>query len=203
MGLRERKKQETRDALSWSAVRLIIERGYDKVLVEDVATAAGVSPRTFNNYFSSKAEAVAARQLDRCLRVADDLRARPAQEPLWEAITHALVAQTVAGPEVLAHPVPDRERWAAGLRAMMAVPAIQAEILRAVATAETEVAAAVGERTSTDPTTDMYPRLVAATVMAAFNVASEQFQREGARSAGIQELLVDAMGQVAAGLPPP
>src|SRR5713226_7002153 len=61
MGLRERKKSETRAALSWAAVRLIVERGGENVLVEDIAAAAGVSPRTFSNYFSGKGEAVAAR----------------------------------------------------------------------------------------------------------------------------------------------
>jgi len=203
MGLRERKKQETRSALSWAAVRLIVERGYDKVLVEDIATEAGVSPRTFNNYYSSKAEAVASRHLDRFRRVADDLRARPAHEPLWEAITHAMVAQTTPGPEVTAHPQPDREAWAAGLRLMLEAPAIQAEILRAAAIAEESIAAAVAERTGTDPDTDMYPRLVAASVTAAFNVASQQFTRRTAGSTDIRELLTDAMRQVAAGLPPP
>ena len=203
MGLRERKKQETRSALSWAAIRLIVERGYDKVLVEDIAAEAGVSPRTFNNYYSSKAEAVAARHLDRCRQVADDLRARPAQEPLWEAITHAVVAQTRPGPEVLAHPVPDREEWTAGLQLMLTVPALQAEMLRAAATAEESVAVAVGERTGTDPGTDMYPRLVAAALTAAFNVASQQFTRAGGGAAGIRDLLTDALRQVAAGLPPP
>ena len=78
MGLREEKKQATRTALSWAAIRLTVERGFDNVLVEEIAAAAGVSPRTFNNYFSSKAEAIAARHLDRCRKVADDLRHRPA-----------------------------------------------------------------------------------------------------------------------------
>lgn len=71
MGLRERKKEETRAALAWAAIRLIVERGYDKVLVEDIAGAAGVSPRTFNNYFSSKEEAICAITIRRNGRIAD------------------------------------------------------------------------------------------------------------------------------------
>ncbi|NMO56651.1 TetR family transcriptional regulator [Actinoplanes sp. TBRC 11911] len=204
MGLRERKKLATRAALSWAAIRLIVERGYEHVLVEDIAAEAEVSPRTFNNYFSSKAEAVASRHLDRCLLIAEDLRARPAAEPLWEAITAAVLAQFVAGPEVTAHPRPDREVWAAGLRLMMSVPAVQAETLRASATAEAAVADAVGERTGTDPAADMYPKLVAAVVMAANNVASQHFSLNGAGAeTGIQQLLVDALSQVSAGLPVP
>jgi AcrR family transcriptional regulator len=70
MGLRERKKAQTRAALSWAALRLTVEHGFNNVKVEDIAEAAGVSPRTFNNYFSSKGEAIVARHLDRCLRIA-------------------------------------------------------------------------------------------------------------------------------------
>lgn len=208
MGLRERKKEETRAALAWAAVRLIVERGYDKVLVEDIANEAGVSPRTFNNYFSSKAAAVASRHLDRALRIADGLRERPAGEDLWTAITEAMVAETVPGPEVTSQPRPDREIWAAGLRQMMSTPALQAETLRAAAIAEQELAKAVGERVGIDPDTHIYPALVAATVTAAFNVASQRFAT--ARFSGsadletsIRDLLVDALSQIAAGLPVP
>ena len=75
-GLRERKKQETRDALSFAALRLAVERGLDNVLVEDIAAAAGVSPRTFNNYFSSKAEAISSRHTDRMRITIETLRTR-------------------------------------------------------------------------------------------------------------------------------
>jgi AcrR family transcriptional regulator len=208
MGLRERKKAETRAALAWAAVRLIVERGYDKVLVEDIANEAGVSPRTFNNYFSSKAAAVASRHLDRSLRMADGLRARPAGEDLWTAITEAVVAETVPGPEVTSQPRPDRETWGAGLRQMVATPAIQAETLRAAAIAEQELAKAVGERVGIDPADNIYPGLVAATVTAAFNVAGQRYAAArhtgpGDLETSMRELLVEALTQVAAGLPVP
>jgi AcrR family transcriptional regulator len=203
MGLREDKKKQTRAALSWAAIRLIIERGADNVLVEDIAAEAGVSPRTFNNYFSSKGEAVAARHLDRCLQMAEDLRGRPPGEPLWDSLRHASLGQLDAGPEVRANPVaPDRQAWAKGIEAMMRSPAMQAEMLRAGAIAEAEIAAAVADRTGTDVDRDLYPRLVAAAVMAANNVCQEKFIRSGA-TVGMSELLTDALTQLAAGLPEP
>ncbi|GAA2705340.1 MULTISPECIES: acyl-CoA-like ligand-binding transcription factor [Actinoplanes] len=204
MGLRETKKQATRTALSWAAIRLVVERGYDRVLVEDIAAAAGVSPRTYNNYFSSKAEAVAARHRDRCFAVADSLRARPAGEPLWDAITQAVLEQFAPGPEVLAHPEPDHDSWAAGLRRMMAVPALQAEILRGGADATHAIGAAVADRTGLDVDRDLYPKLVAAALLAANDaVVAHWLSGTGLGRDSVPELLVEALGQLRAGLPQP
>ena len=195
-GLRERKKQQTREALSWAALRLAVERGLGNVLVEDIAAEAGVSPRTFNNYFSSKAEAIAWRHLDRTRRIADLLRARPPGEPLWESITCAAVAQ--AGGE-RASPEPE---WIAGVRLMLSEPELQGEFLRAGAAAERECAVAIAERTGTDADRDMYPRLVAAAIGAAILVANEQWLRADP-PVPLAPLLRNALTQIAAGLPAP
>jgi AcrR family transcriptional regulator len=202
IGLRERKKRATRAALSWAAIRLTVQRGFDNVLVEDIAEAAGVSPRTFNNYFSSKGEAIVARHLDRCLRVADELRHRPASEPLWESITQATLAQFDPGPETTEHPVTDHQQWVAGVRLMVAEPAMQREFLRASTLAEAGIAAAIAERTGTNVERDLYPQLVASAVMAASNVAMRHWLRADPPVA-MEPLLLEALAQLAAGLPTP
>src|ERR687885_962938 len=90
--LRERKKTATREALSAAALRLALEHGPENVRVDEIAEAAGVSPRTYNNYFSSREQAiVAAITAERALRLAAALRARPTAEPLAEAVVEAVV----------------------------------------------------------------------------------------------------------------
>ncbi len=199
-GLRERKKQETRIALSWAAIKLVAERGLENVRVEDIAAAAGVAPRTFNNYFSSKGEAIAARHLDRARLIAQELRRRPVSEPLWEAITSAVITQLAMGADY-----DDRrpdQQWQAGIRLMIGEPSLQGEMLKASAVAEEELAAAIAERTGTDIAHDLYPRLVAGAAGAAIRVAMDQWLRADP-PVPVRSLVEDALGLLAAGLPEP
>src|SRR3984957_673322 len=123
-GLRERKKLATRRALGFAAMRLAIERGLDNVAVEDIAEAAGVSARTFNNYFASKYEAICSLTMDRGQLVGFALRQRPADEPLLGAITGAVLEPYSFGDQA-----PDRD-WIEGLRLVIQSPLLQGEYLR-------------------------------------------------------------------------
>jgi AcrR family transcriptional regulator len=201
-GLRERKKRATRAALSWAAIRLSVERGYANVLVDDIAEAAGVSPRTFNNYFAGKAEAIVARHIDRCARLAEDLRSRPAGEPLWEAVRQAAILRFVPGPEVVEQPAPDLDEWADGLRVLLAEPAVHGELLRSGAVNREALAAAVAERTGLDARHDVYPHLIAAAVIGASEVAMRHWLYSDP-SLSMEQILLDTIDQLAAGLPTP
>jgi AcrR family transcriptional regulator len=198
-GLRERKKHETRIALSWAAVRLAVAHGLDNVRIEDIAAEAGVSLRTFRNYFSSKAEAIAARHVDRTLRIADELRARPADEPLWVALRAAIEAGFALGEQGHGGVQPPDDQWLAGVRLMVTEPSLQGELARAHAAASDELAAAIADRTGTD---GLYPRLVAETVGAALSVATAEWLRADPPRP-MADLLSDALDQIVAGLPAP
>lgn len=64
VGRRERKKRLTRDRLEEAAQRLVAQRGYDSTTIDDIARAAGVSPRTFFRYFATKDEVVIGDQVE-------------------------------------------------------------------------------------------------------------------------------------------
>jgi AcrR family transcriptional regulator len=168
-GLRERKKLATRQALSAAALRLAVERGLDNVLVEDIAAEAGVSPRTFNNYFSGKYEAICAIAMDRGRLIGEALRQRPADEPLWEAISHAVLLQHNHVDQV-----PDKDKIAS-IRVVVSSPTLQGEYLKAQHVMQRALADAIAERTGTDAATDMFPQIMAGAVMAATQVAMERW----------------------------
>lgn len=168
-GLRERKKLATRHALGMAAMHLAVQRGLDNVLVEDIADAAGVSARTFNNYFASKYEAICSLQQDRAQRIGDALLARPAGEPLWDSISHAVLAE-IRGADA----TPDKD-WIAGVRLVISTPALGGEYLKVQGMAQYHLASAIAERTGADQATDMFPRIMAGAVMAAVQAAMERW----------------------------
>jgi hypothetical protein len=112
-----------------------------------------VSLRTFGNYFSSKYEAICA--------IGTTLLARPADEPLREAISNAVLAHYEGAGQA-----PDGE-WMARLKLVLAAPAIRGEYLKINSEMQEALAEAIATRTGTDIEQDMYPRILAGAVIAA------------------------------------
>jgi AcrR family transcriptional regulator len=194
LGLRERKKLGTRWALSDAALELALERGLENVTREDIANRAGVSLRTFNNYFTGKYEAVAFRQIDRMRQSLAAFRERPVDEPLWSAITEAVLAPLEAEGVPDVRPTHDE---LAVIRDLLS-----ARDLRAVLTRDlfADWVDAIAERTGTDPARDMYPRLVAAVIKAVGETVMEAYAYADPPIA-YTELLRRGLADVAAGLP--
>jgi AcrR family transcriptional regulator len=194
LGLRERKKLGTRWALSDAALELALERGLENVTREDIANRAGVSLRTFNNYFAGKYEAVAFRQIDRMRQSLAAFRERPADEPLWSAITEAVLAPLEAEAAVDLRPTHEE---LAEIRDLLSARDLRAALSRDLVADWVD---AIAERTGTDPARDMYPRLVAAVIRAVGETAMEVYANADPPVA-FAELLRRGFADVAAGLP--
>lgn len=89
-GLRERNKARTRRALLDSARSLAAERGLHRVTVEEIARTAGVSRRTFFNYFGGLEALLAAATAEPLQRLAESFLRRPAEEDPLAAMIAAV-----------------------------------------------------------------------------------------------------------------
>ena len=85
-GLREQKKRQTRRELHHAVLQLILDEGLDNLTVDRIAAAAGVSSRTFFNYFPTKEAAILGLPPDLDQRLREALDARPADEGPWQSI---------------------------------------------------------------------------------------------------------------------
>jgi AcrR family transcriptional regulator len=200
-GLRERKKADTRRALSDAALELTFERGIDGVTRDDIARLAGVSLRTFNNYFAGKYEALAYSQVERIRHSIAEFQLRPTDEPLWTSISEAVAGSLEADFGDVAsaeNTVPDRRELAEIPKLLMTTKirnAVSSDLFD-------DWAAAIAERTGTDPDRDLYPRLVVAVAHAVVDTAMEAYATAEPPVA-ITALMRRGFNTVAAGLPEP
>ncbi|HEX4720260.1 MAG TPA: TetR family transcriptional regulator [Thermoleophilaceae bacterium] len=108
-GLRERKKQQTRDVIAAAAMQLFGERGFDAVTVAEVAVAAGVSEKTVFNYFPAKEDLVFPDGEARWAALLDSIRDRPEGASVvapFRAATREFLDQVANGDveEIVARP---------------------------------------------------------------------------------------------------
>jgi AcrR family transcriptional regulator len=164
-GLRERKKLATREAMSQAAWHLMIEHGISAVTPEAVAEAAGVSPRTFRNYFWAPEQAVVDGIVQRATVVVKALQARPADEPVWDSLVHVL-------PDTLPTIVGSRNDIISLMRAREEDPGLLGQHLAALERLHELLVDAIAERTGTDPRRDLAPRLLALVAADAMSAAT-------------------------------
>src|SRR5438876_8045541 len=94
IGLRERKKQRTRQSILEAAFRLFEERGFESVTVAEVARAADVSEGTVFNYFPTKEDLFYGQMEDFEATLLDAVRDRPAGQSVSKAFARALLERS-------------------------------------------------------------------------------------------------------------
>jgi AcrR family transcriptional regulator len=103
MDQRRRRGELTRGALVAAALRLVAEQGWEATTVKDIATEAGVSPRTFFHHFDTKEDVLFEGYADRLARASAAFRAVDPAAPLHQALEAAalsVVDSVLAQPEL-------------------------------------------------------------------------------------------------------
>lgn len=195
-GLRDQKKAATRDALGIAAVRLGKEHGLDAVTADAIAHEAGVSTRTFHNYFSNKEEAVLHNIEASALEWFELLRARPEAEPIWDSLQHIAV-------NLVADPGRDLDDTFAAARLIEANPALMARKLEMHHSLTRKLGEAIAERTGTDIDSDLYPNLLQMAVGGAVTAALNLWINDPGGENTPKALVENAFQQLRAGIPEP
>jgi AcrR family transcriptional regulator len=191
-GLRERKKQRTRDALRHVALQLFAERGFDQVTVEEIAERADVSRSTFFRYFPTKGDVLADRAGELLAELHGALAVRPEAEPVLRSLRAAL--------QVLARAYEDRQAEFATLRDVAARhPDVQARALEHHSAWEERVAATLAERLGGGASATRRARVAAGAVLAAARVSVDEWIAAEGRL-DLEDLLADALDVLGAGL---
>jgi AcrR family transcriptional regulator len=171
--LRERRRQQTRDEIRRVALALVEGRGYDGVTVDLISERAGVSVRTFFNYFPNKESAMIA-----------------IPPPIPGTAVHYFLART--GPRALFPDLADLavrmftegsaapSDFESSIQIVMAVPALAALQYGALAERETQFAGLIAARLALDPA-DQQPAVIAAAFTGAIRVACQRWSRSPGR----------------------
>jgi AcrR family transcriptional regulator len=190
VGLRERKKERTRQALADAALELFTTKGFDATTIEEIAAAADVSPRTFFRYFSTKEEVLFGQDIDHERAFAELIAARPAAEAPLEKLRAVFLAETAGYEE-------DRERLLRRTRVALGTPSLTATALAHKRAQEDTVVAAL-LAASPDADEDEI-RLVVAVSFAALRVMAERWLANGGTE-DLPTLALDVINRLGQGL---
>ncbi len=169
VGLRERRRRQTSADIRGAAVRLAQERGFDKVTIDEVCIEAGVSTRTFFNYFPNKESAIAYGPADIPPELADEfVAAGPAP---YSTVLAELI-------DLAAHHLrdmpPDREQVAGMLELVKSTPAVLSAFLADLERFQQQLIGIVALRQGMQPE-DEIPALISALALTAVRSGFERW----------------------------
>jgi len=169
MGLRERRRRQTSADIRDAAVRLARERGFDKVTIDEICAEAGISSRTFFNYFPNKESAIAYGPSDIPAElVADFVAAGPAP---YSVVLAELI--TLAAHHLRDMP-PAREQAEGMLELAKTTPAVLSAFLADLERFQNHLTDVVARRQAMGPD-DEIPALISALALTAVRSGIESW----------------------------
>ena len=170
--LRERQRAQIRADIRRAAFRLFIERGYDAVTTEEIASAAGVSPRTFFRHVPTKEELLLAPLRHGGAAIVSLLEERPATESPDIALVNAIVVRTRS------FDPGDCEEWR---EALLVAPGLLDKVTLHTPADKERATKLIGERMGANPATDIRPGLLVQLGFAAGDFAFQQWVRQSTK----------------------
>jgi len=200
VSLRERKKLATRRELRRVALRMIAERGYSNVTVEEIAEAANVSPRTFFNYFPTKEAALFGADPELAEATREAIVHQSPGEPVVTVLRTVMANQAKTVIDEFAELGGEPLEWLARMRASRTDPHLHAARAAQMAAIERSLAEAIAERLGTTLERDPYPGLLASIATGVFR-SSMSFWASSGGTVPLEHLVDRAFVALASGLP--
>jgi AcrR family transcriptional regulator len=177
LGLRDRKKQETRQTISDVATRLFVERGFENVSVADIAHEADVARKTVFNYFPRKEDLVFDREEEGRTLVREAIAGRGGRSPIgaFQTLMRTLVESQHPLFRMSERPV---QFW----RTVKESPALTTrarELQVALADDLTGMLADAVGRPRSDPDARLAAAMLVATLVVAYGEALRVFRDKG------------------------
>ena len=171
-GVRERTRLAIRTELIEAALRLFTEHGFVETTARQIASVVGVSERTFFRYFASKEDVVLGVLDDLGIELAARLAERPAKEAPFIALRRSF--------DLMTETLTENPEWSLTmLRLTREVPSLRARQVEKQDQWATRLAEELAERMGVDASTDVRPRLYAATALSALDVAVSHWDHTG------------------------
>lgn len=166
-GLRERKRERTREAIADTAIGLFLAHGFDSVTVARIAAEAEVSKPTLFRYFPTKEDLLVHRFADHQGEAARVVRTRGTGEAPLDAL-HRHHRERLAQRDPVTGLCDDAEVLAFH-KLVFGTPTVAARLAEFIAADVDDLAAALRDSVGAT-TTDLRPRLIAAQVIAVHHV---------------------------------
>ena len=189
-GLRELKKERTRETIQRETLRLIAIRGYEATTCEQIAAAAEVAPATLFRYFATKEDIVLQDGYDPL--IADAVRARPARESSLTAVRRGL-ADALAGVYQ-----GDIEAIRQRTALILSVPGLRARSREQQDNLVAHLTRALAERSGRSDT-DLDIEVAASTCAAALEVAVGRWARDSGDLPSLVDAAFVALGRLTRG----
>lgn len=185
--LRDRQRAQIRADIRRAAFRLFVERGYDAVTTEEIAAAAGVSPRTFFRHVPTKEELLLGPVRHGGAAIVNLLEQRPASEAPDVALINAIVTRTRSFDQA------DTDEWR---KALLVAPDFLRKVTVHTPADKERAAKLIGERMGVNPDVDIRPGLLVQLAFAAADFGFQQWVRQSGRPWPLDRYVTEALEAV-------